>query len=104
MAWYDVFLGGRDDRQLERIEGKLDALIAMAMMLSERTEVQMSAAQQKLDELKGVMSDLVAKVTAVFDGMQEAKDDPAELQALIDQGKAVTAAADAILNPAPPTP
>ena len=101
MAWYDFILGGRDVRRLGE---KLDALIAMVMMLSERQETHMSATQEKLDELKGVMTDLVAKVTAVFDGMQEAKDDPVELQALIDQGKAVTAAADAILNPPPPTP
>lgn len=82
----------------------IDSLADQVAFLTLRGELHMSATQEKLDELKGVMTDLVAKVTAVFDGMQEAKDDPAELQVLIDQGKAVTAAADAILNPAPPTP
>jgi hypothetical protein len=96
MGFFDFIFGPIIDR-LQRIEDEV-------YFFGNRQEAQMSATQQKLDELKGVMTDLVAKVTAVFDGMQEAKDDPAELQVLIDQGKAVTAAADAILNPPPPTP
>lgn len=96
MGFADFFFGPVLEGQ-KRIEAKVDSL-------NQKQEAHMSATQQKLDELKTVMGTLVTKINAVLDGMQEAKDDPAELQALIDQGKEATAALDSVLNPAPPEP
>jgi chromosome segregation ATPase len=77
-------------------------LKSLVTLNAQRQEAFMSETQQKLDELKAAMSALVADVNAVLDSMAQAKDDPAELQALIDEAKAATASIDAVLNPPPP--
>lgn len=58
MPWYDVLFGSRDDRQLERIENKQDAIITMLMVLSQKEDVHMS------DE-RDAFTELTAKVAKV---------------------------------------